>query len=189
MEMINLLEENAELERRAEESTPPPAPSAQPSGAVQAQLAALVSELERARQACDRAKQRAGHLRRELDQARVAPAPEPAAAAGDNGVRVLAMAQHTADQHLHDARRESESVLAEARERSGRLVREAREKAGDIEREARRRHAEAQAQLQARHDGLLRDIGEMTTFAEGYQAALKDHIVRQSEHLGDATPA
>jgi DivIVA domain-containing protein len=179
MEMIKLLEENAELLNRSG----PPAVR-RDSGAAEAELFALEAHLDRARQARDQARRRADALRGELDRARtapVAPRPEPPESTG----RVLAMAEHTADQHLSDARRESDDLLAEARERSGRLLREAQEKAGGIERDARRRHDEAEAALEAQHAGVLRDIGEMTTFAEGYHAALQDHIVRQRQHLGD----
>jgi DivIVA domain-containing protein len=180
MEMINLLEENAELMSRA---GAPPARA--DNGAAEAHLLALESELGRARQAFDQARRRADGLQRELERARTAPPAAPPIVPPESAGRVLAMAQHTADQHLTDARRESEELLSQARERSGRLVREAAEKAGDIERDARRRHEEAVAELESRRAGALRDIGEMTTFAHDYHAALQDHIVRQQHHLGD----
>jgi len=82
-----------------------------------------------------------------------------------------------------------EELLAEARERSGRMVREARDAAGDIERDAHRRDVEAAGELENRQAGALRDIREMTTFAEGYYAALRDHIIRQHQHLGDSAPS
>jgi DivIVA domain-containing protein len=182
MEMISLLEENAELERQTGGATPVNG-AADPE--AEARLAATIAELNRARQACDRAAQRADGLRRELDRARAAAVPAPSIVPPESVGRVLAMAQHTADQHLNDARQESEALLSEARERSGRLVHEAREKAGDIEQDARLRHAQAEADLETRHAGALRDIGEMTTFADGYRAALLDHIGRQQHHLGD----
>jgi DivIVA domain-containing protein len=184
MEMINLLEENADLLSRAGA----PAAVRHDNGPAEAELQALAAELDRARQACDQAQRRADALQHELHRARTAPAP-PSIVPPESAGRVLAMAQHTADQHMSDAQRESEDLLTKARERSGRLVREAREKADDLEREARRRHQEAAAELEARHAGALRDIGEMTTFAKDYHAALQDHIVRQQQHLGDAAPA
>jgi DivIVA domain-containing protein len=186
MEMINLLEENADLLNRA---GPPPAATRRDNGPAEAELMALAAALDRARQACDQAQRRADVLQRELHQARTTPAAAPPIVPPESQGRVLAMAQHTADQHLTDARRESDELLTQARERSGRLVREAQEKAGDIERDARRRHDEAGAALEAQHAGALRDIGEMTTFAQGYQAALQDHILRQQEHLGDTPQA
>jgi DivIVA domain-containing protein len=186
MEMINLLEENADLLNRA---GAPPAAARHDNGAAEAELMALEAELDRARQACDQARRRADGLERELRQARTTPAAAPPIVPPESQGRVLAMAQHTADQHLTDARRESEELITQARERSVRLVREAEEKAGDIERDARRRHDEAGAATEAAHAGALRDIGEMTTFAEGYHAALQDHILRQQDHLGDAPPA
>lgn len=183
MEMINLLEENADLLNRA--GAPPAVRPGNGAAEAEAELRALEAELGRVRQACDQARRRADVLQRELRQARTTPAAAPPIVPPESAGRVLAMAQHTADQHLTDARRESEELLTQARERSGRLVREAQTKAGDIERDAHRRHDEAVAELEARHAGALRDIGEMTTFAEGYHAALQDHILRQQQHLGD----
>jgi DivIVA domain-containing protein len=180
LEMVNLLEENAELASR---STPPAAPRYD-NGAAEVQLQALAAELERARMACDQARRRADGLQRELDRARSAP-PAASIVPPESAARVLEMAQRTADQHLTDANRESGALLAEAREKSGRLVREAADKAGDIERDALRRHEEATDALESRRAGALRDIGEMTTFAHDYHAALQDHIVRQQHHLGD----
>jgi len=183
MEMIKLLEEKAHLRDRAVDA--PPATGA--DEALIGELNRLAAELDRARQARDRAEQRAGALRRELDHARSVPAAAATAIIPAESVdRVLAMAQHTADQHLDEARRESEELLADARERSGRMVREAREAAGDIERDAHRRDVEAAAELESRQAGALRDIREMTTFAEDYHAALKDHMTRQQDHLSDA---
>jgi DivIVA domain-containing protein len=183
MEMINLLEENADLLNRSG------APVVRrDDGAAEAQLHALAAQLDRARQACDQAQRRADALQHQLRQARTTPAA-PAIVPPESVGRVLAMAQHTADQHLSDARRESEELLDQARQRSGRLVHEAAEKAGDIERDARRRHDQAVAELETQQAGALRDIGEMTTFAEDYQAALQDHIVRQQHHLSDAPQA
>jgi DivIVA domain-containing protein len=187
MEMIGLLEENAELERRTVPggSGAAEAAEAEQLSAVTA-LTALTAELDRARQACERAEQRADGLRRELGRARTAPVAAPPVIPPESVGRVLAMAQHTADQHLTDARRESEALLTDAEERSGQMVRKAREEAGGIERDARLRHEEAEADLETRHAGALRDIGEMSTFAEGYRTALLDQISRQQHRLDDA---
>jgi DivIVA domain-containing protein len=186
MEMIKLLEENAELERRADGAPPvTAAPGAAPGAAAGAQLATLSAQLDRALQDRNRAAQQADNLRRELDQARVAPAPAPPIVPPESVNRVLAMAQHTADQHLNDARQESEALLAEARDRSGRLVHEARDKADHLEQDATRRDTEAMTALEARRAAVVRDIDEMTSFAEGYQNALKDHMLRQQDHLGN----
>jgi DivIVA domain-containing protein len=186
MEMINLLEENADLLNRA--GSPPPA-ARHDNGAAEAQLMALGAELDRVRQARDQAQRRAEVVQRELQRARTAPAAAAPIVPPESQGRVLAMAQPTAHQPRADARRESEELLTQARERSGRLLREAREKAADIERDARRRHDEAGAALESQHAGALRDIGEMTTFAQDYQAALQEHILRQQQHLGDAPTA
>jgi DivIVA domain-containing protein len=184
MEMISLLEENADLQNRTGTR------ETADTGAAEAELHALTAELQRALQARERAAQRAGALSRELEQARAtraataAAAPPPSDDAGT--VRVLAMAQRTADQHLGDARRESEAVLAQAREQSGRVVGEAQAKADAIDHEAGRREAEARSELEERRTGALRDIREMTAFVADYQAALRDHMFRQQEHLGNA---
>jgi DivIVA domain-containing protein len=181
LEMVKLLEEKADLHDRAVARPAPAAASDDAAG----ELGRLTAELRRAREACDRAEWRAGELRRELDQARSAARPVAPIVPPESVGRVLAMAEHTAEQHLDDARRESEELLADARERSGRMVLEARQEAGDIERDAHRRDVEAAGELETRQAGALREIREMTTFAEGYYAALRDHIIHQSEHLGD----
>jgi DivIVA domain-containing protein len=177
-EMIRLLEENDVLQRRAGRPAEQPAVS---DGTAEAEFTALAAALDRARRDCDRAEQNARQLRDRLAQVRRAAAAEPPAIVLDE--RVLAMAQRTADDHLQDADQQSHKLLAEAQQRCERLVREARTAADDVERSAQRRHSEASAALQDRRAGLLREIGELTQFAEDYRAALESSMVRQQQHL------
>jgi DivIVA domain-containing protein len=175
-EMINLLEANADLERRVGETAGPVADD-------RSALDALSAELDRALRALDQAERRAGDLRHELDRARSASAPALPSPSAESGDRVLAMARRTADQHLDDAERESRELIAEARQRSERLARETRDAVNSIEENTRRRQEEAETELQARHDAAVRDIAEMTRFVEDYHAALADQVVRQQRHL------
>lgn len=190
-EMIKLLEENEILQRRAGRPEAPTEPP--PNAALLAELDALGAELDRARRACDQAEQNAHRLRRQLDEARQAAASAPAAPAPTFGVespdRVLAMAQRTADDYLNEADQKSRELITDARDRSQRMATEARELVEHIEAESRRFEREAEATLQAQHTALINEIAELTTFAEGYRAALEEHVVRQAQLLeGVADP-
>jgi DivIVA domain-containing protein len=185
-EMIKLLEENDLLQRRVRLETPGDRPTAAGDD-VEAALSAAMRDLDRARHAFDRAERNAHQLRRELDEARQAAgarrAPAPAA---DNNDRVLAMAQRTADDHMQQAEQESQALIADARKQADRMVGEAQRMMSDLERDAHRQHTEAAAELQTRRTSLLREIEELTGLAEGYRAALEDHITRQSQQLDGA---
>jgi DivIVA domain-containing protein len=175
-EMIRLLEENESLQRRAGR----PAAPAVSDGAAEAEFAALAAELDRARRDCDRAEQNARRLRDRLVQMRQAAPARPAVVVDE---RVLAMAQRTADDHLQDADQQSHELLAEAQQRSEQVIRDARAAAEDVERVAQRRHREATAALQTKRTDLLREIDELTHFAEDYRVALESSMVRQQQHL------
>jgi DivIVA domain-containing protein len=178
-EMIRLLEENDVLQRRID-VTPPPA-VVPPRGA---EFAVMAAELDRARHACDQAELTARQLERRLDEARRAVAQREER--GDvNPERVLAMAQRTADDHMHEADAESHALLAEARERSQRVTSEARQMVSDIEQNARRHESEAAADLVTRRAALLKQIEELTEFAENYRVALEIHLAQQGRLLED----
>ena len=178
-EMIRLLEENDVLQRRLEVAPPIAAP---PPGA---EISMVAAELDRARHACDQAEVNARQLERRLDEARRAVAAQRAERVDANPERVLAMAQRTADDHLHEADEQSHALLAEARERSQRMTSEARQLAGDIEQNARRHESEAAADLATGRAALIKQIAELTEFAENYRVALEVHLAQQGRLLED----
>ncbi|MEU8664497.1 DivIVA domain-containing protein [Actinoplanes philippinensis] len=145
------------------------------------ELAARLRMLEQAR---DRAEQHARELAAQVEQARrmeIAPV--------DDGrhLRVLAMAQRTADEHLHDARREAEEIIEVARDKALQLAGEARARAADIESEARQRHAEAMAGIAGRRAELVEEVEQLTGLAMHYREALSRHVDHQLEGT-EATP-
>ncbi|MFC4070102.1 DivIVA domain-containing protein [Actinoplanes subglobosus] len=145
------------------------------------ELAARLRMLEQAR---DRAEQHVRDLAAQVEQARRA---EIAPVDDGRHLRVLAMAQRTADEHLDDARRESEEIIAVARDKAEQLAAEARAKAADIEGDARRRHAEAMDGIAGRRAELVDEVEQLSGLAIHYREALSRHVDHQLEGT-DATP-
>ena len=79
-------------------------------------------------------------------------------------LRVLMMAQRTADDHVSDARREADKVLSEARTKAEEVTRDARAKADALERDARQRHQEATSGLDAKRTALQQHIDTLKQF-------------------------
>jgi DivIVA domain-containing protein len=134
------------------------------------ELAARLRMLEQAR---DRAEQHARDLAAQVEQARrteIVPVDD------SRHLRVLAMAQRTADEHLDDARRESEEIIAIARDKADQLAAEARAKAADIENDARRRHAEAMDGIAGRRAELVDQVEQLSGLAMHYREALSRHV-------------
>ncbi len=183
-EMIKLLEENEVLQRRVgrPDARPDQAP---PASALLADIDAAGAELDRARRACDQAEQQAHRLQRQLEEARQkAAAGTPAPSFGvESPDRVLAMAQRTADDYMNEADQKARDLITEARERSADLADEAHTMAAGIEADAQRRYREAADTLQATHTALIKEIEELTSFAENYRVALENHVVRQTQLL------
>ncbi|MEV6493657.1 DivIVA domain-containing protein [Actinoplanes sp. NPDC051633] len=193
-EMTELLDEKELLQRqagRADEFAGRAQPGdTRPTDAQLAELAALRAELDRARHECEQAEQNARQLQRRLGEARraaAAPAAPAEAASNDNPGVVMAMAQQTADDHMHEARRQSHAMAAEAREQSDRVTREAMDKVRDIEQETRRRQQAAAAELEAGDAAVRREIERLTSFAESYRTALAQHLRAQSQHADSTT--
>jgi DivIVA domain-containing protein len=173
-EMIRLLEERESLEQQVRRAGP---------DETGKDLSVVSDELNRALRAREKAEREADALQRRLEQARRAgPPPAPAQApAPEVNEQVLAMAQHTAEQHVLDADQESGQVLADAREQSERMVQQARSTALDIEQDALRRDGEAVTQLNDRRSALQHEIAELTEFAEHYRAGLADDVRHHGE--------
>jgi len=99
------------------------------------------------------------------------------------------MAQRTADDHMRDARQESEVLISNARNKSEQITGEAQLKAGTIEGDARRNHTEAMNSLGAKRAALLDEIERLGQLAQSYQAALDSHISQQLQELNSSPGA
>jgi cell division septum initiation protein DivIVA len=104
-------------------------------------------------------------------------------------LKVLLMAQRTADGHVADARRNADLLLSDARSQADELTREAETKAGAIERDARRRHQAAIEGLDAKRTALLKEIEELKQFERWYRSRLEAHLENQVREVdGRAQP-
>ena len=129
-------------------------------------------------------------------------------------VKVLAMAQETAEKYVSDAKSESDRMIGDARSAADRMVGEARSKAdsmvgeartqaASVERDARgkattlvqdaeRRHNEIIGGLEERKGTLEKRIEELRTFEREYRTRLKSYLESQLRDLdgrGSAEPA
>ena len=185
-EIIRLLEENGALKDQMQRGG---GGAGMPSTrGLSAEFADLTAQLERLRDARDRAEQNARSVQAQLERARSATPAGPMPTAGDDerNVRVLMMAQRTADDHMLDAKRESDGLLSHARTKAEQITSEAQLEASTIEGDARRNHSEAMATLDARRTDLLDEIGRLGQLARSYQSALNDHVNRQMQDLDSA---
>ena len=129
------------------------------------------------------AEQAARAMQAELEQVR---GPGRARRGGDGeqqALRVLMMAQRTADDHVSDARREADKLLSDARSKAEEVTREARAKADALERDARQRHQEAMGGLDAKRTALQKHIEELKQFEREYRTRLKAYLESQLRDL------
>ena len=144
------------------------------------------------------------------------PGPPQAPRIDENSqvVKVLAMAQETAEKYVSDAKAEADRMIGDARSTADRMIGEARSKAdamvGDartqassLEREARgkatslvqdaeRKHNEIIGGLEQRKGTLEKRIEELRTFEREYRTRLKSYLESQLRDLdgrGSAEPA
>jgi DivIVA domain-containing protein len=104
---------------------------------------------------------------------------------GEQALRVLMLAQRTADDHVGEARREAEKLLSDARAKADELTRNARSKAEALEQEARQRHQEAMGSLDAKRSALQKHIEELKSFEREYRTRLKAFLETQLRDLTD----
>jgi DivIVA domain-containing protein len=179
-QLIRLLEENEALRGQMQRPGAGGAGTAASAMALKDELSAVGARLERIQQERARAEQDARSLRAQLEQARNAVANRPARSGGDDRtVAVLMMAQRTADDHMRDARRESDTLVSAARDKAEQITREAQLKASTTEGDARRNHTESMASLQDERVALLAEIERLGQLAQSYQAALNSHMRQQ----------
>jgi DivIVA domain-containing protein len=147
----------------------------------------------------------------------VAPAPPPpvmqSSEPPDHGqaVKMLALAQETAEKYVADAKTEADRLVAEARTKSDQVVSESRAKAEalladartrseSMERDARgkaqalvndaeRKHNELVAGLEQKKGVLEKRIEELRTFEREYRIRLKSYLETQLRDLDSRASA
>ncbi len=186
-ELARLIEENNELRAQAERGGGRPSAPAGPGGdpRLAQENAELKAQLDRVNRDKAAAEQAARSMQAELEQIRAQGAPVANGDGEQQALRVLMMAQRTADDHVADARRESDKLLADARAKSEEVTREARAKADALERDARQRHQEAMGGLDAKRSALQKHIEELKQFEREYRTRLRAYLESQLRDLGD----
>ncbi|HEY8532812.1 MAG TPA: DivIVA domain-containing protein [Micromonospora sp.] len=181
-ELARLIEENNELRAQVERGGrgAPVGPGA--DARLAAELNELKAQVERLQREKAAAEQAARALQAELEQLR-AQGPMTASEGEQQALRVLMMAQRTADDHVSDARREADKLLNEARTKAEEVTREARAKADALERDARQRHQEAMGGLDAKRAALQKHIEELKEFERQYRTRLKAYLESQLRDL------
>jgi DivIVA domain-containing protein len=191
-ELIRLLEENGSL-RDQMQRPGGGGGSAASTMVLTGEFASLVGELERLQEARDRAEANARNMQSQLERARAESRSQsgamPSIGDDDRNVRVLQMAQRTADDHMRDAEREVEALLSQARTKAEQVTSEAALKAGTIESDARRTHSEAIASISAKRAALLDEIDRLGQLAQSYHAALNSHVTQQLQELNSVPDA
>src|SRR5256885_4427966 len=124
-------------------------------------------------------------MQAELEQVRAQGGPVVTGDGEQQALRVLMMAQRTADDHVADARREADKLLSESRSKAEETTREARAKADALERDARQRHQEAMGGLDAKRSALQKHIEELKQFEREYRTRLRAYLESQLRDLGD----
>jgi len=181
-ELARLIEENNELRAQSERGRaagpPPVAGDMRHTG----ELADLKTQLDRMQREKAAAEQAARQLQGELEQAR-SSAPVSSGEGEQQALRVLMMAQRTADEHVSDARPEADKLLTDARTKSDELTRDARSKADALERDARQRHQEVLSSLDSKRTALQKHIEELKQFEREYRTRLKAYLESQLRDL------
>src|SRR5436305_10399309 len=183
-ELARLIEENNELRAAADRGGGgrPAGPGGDPRLAQEnAELKAQLDRLNRDKSAAEQA---ARSMQAELEQVRSQGAGPVVTGDGEQqALRVLMMAQRTADDHVADARREADKLLSDARTKAEEVTREARAKADALERDARQRHQEAMGGLHAKRSALQKHIEELKQFEREYRTRLKAYLESQLRDL------
>lgn len=181
-ELARLIEENNELRAQGERGG-----GGRPGAAADPRLAQenaeLKAQLDRINRDKAAAEQAARSMQAELEQIRTQGGPVSPGDGEQQALRVLMMAQRTADDHVNDARREADKLLSDARAKSDEVTREARAKADALERDARQRHQEAISGLDAKRTALQKHIEELKQFEREYRTRLKAYLESQLRDL------
>jgi DivIVA domain-containing protein len=184
-ELARLIEENNELRAQAERGGGGRPVMSSGMGHT-GEMADLKTQLDRLQREKAAAEQAARQLQAEVDQVRSSPSAAGPVSAGDGeqqALRVLMMAQRTADEHVSDARREADKLLTDARAKADELTLDARTKAEALERDARQRHQEVMGSLETKRGALQKHIEELKQFEREYRTRLKAYLESQLRDL------
>lgn len=184
-ELIRLIEENSELLVQMEHrgiAGAPGRPAADPQ--LAAELGHLKARLDRVQYGKVAAEQAILAMRAELEQMRGQDVPFVDEDGRQQALRVLTMAQRTADDHIGDARREADKILSDARSTADGVSRQARSTAEALERTARQRHQAATDGLAANRSAAQQHIEELEEFEREYHTRLKAYLEGQLRDLG-----
>ena len=187
-ELARLIEDNNELRAAGGGGGRPAGPPPSGGGAdprIAAENADLKSQMDRIQRDKAAAEQAARAMQAELEQIRggAGSAVVPGGDGEQQALRVLMMAQRTADDHVSDARREADKLLSDARAKAEEVTRDARQKADALERDARARHAEAMGGLDTKRTALQKHIEELKQFEREYRTRLKAYLESQLRDL------
>jgi DivIVA domain-containing protein len=184
-ELARLIEDNNELRAQLGGGGRPAAAGG--GGAdprIAQENADLKSQLDRLQRDKGAAEQAARAMQAELEQIRGQGGALQVSGDGEQqALRVLMMAQRTADDHVTDARREADKLLSDARAKAEEVTRDARAKADALERDARARHAEAMGGLDTKRTALQKHIEELKQFEREYRTRLKAYLESQLRDL------
>jgi len=183
-ELARLIEENNELRAQVERGGrggAPAGPGADPR--LAAELSEVKAQLDRVQRDKAAAESAARSMQAELEQMRVQGVGPTGGDGEQQALRVLMMAQRTADDHVNDARREADKLLSDARSKAEEVTREARAKADALERDARQRHQEAMGGLETKRSALQKHIEELKQFEREYRTRLKAYLESQLRDL------
>jgi DivIVA domain-containing protein len=182
-ELARLIEENNELRAQLERGGGGRAAASGSDPRVTAELTELKAQLDRVQREKAAAEQAARGMQAEIEQLRSKGGTMTAGDGEQQALRVLMMAQRTADDHVNDARREADKLLSDARAKAEEVTRDARAKADALERDARQRHQEAMGGLDAKRTALQKHIEELKQFEREYRTRLKAYLESQLRDL------
>jgi DivIVA domain-containing protein len=183
-ELVRLVELNNDLRTRMDRDGrggTQAGPAVDPR--LAAELGELRAQLDRARRDAAAAEQAARAAQAELEQTRAHAGPAMAGDGGQHALRVLTMAQRTADDHVGDAQREADKLMSDARSTAEEVTRQARATADALQRDARHRHQEAMDGLAARRTAVQTLIEELKEFERTYRTRLTAHLEGQLRDL------
>jgi len=182
-ELARLIEEGSEVNARSGQAGAGGAQAAPDARRLAAENTELKQQLDRLRQDKRRVDQALQQAQQDVESD-AARGPLTGETTGEQqAVRVLMMAQRTADEHLADAQREADKLLTDARSKADKLTRKARTAAEQLERDARQRHQEAMGGLEAKRSSLQKHIEDLKAFEREYRTRLKAYLEGQLRDL------
>jgi len=162
---------------------------------VQAELARLLAENERLRStAGQRAEGTEATSAVGTAAGPTGVTPGGGATTPDAAVRMLALAQRTADETVAEARQEADQLLAGSRGAAEELQRSSQARADELDQSTAARRRELLGELERDRDALQRSIGQLRAFEREYRSRLAAYLqdrLRDLAHTGvgeDADP-